>query len=99
MTSFLPCELLTMIFDECADYPSTLHSCILVNRRWCAIALQHLWARPFTSLNSSPRIWLKFCQSVENLMTTFIECFTDVDSLENSAQLCKKYNKKFPVDY
>src|SRR6185312_9883545 len=97
MASSLPYELLTIIFYEYADDLSTLHSCILVNRSWCMVGLQYLWAKPFTLLLSSQKE--RFYQSAENLVTTFIECFTDVDSLENALQLCKKNSKKFPFDY
>jgi len=36
---------------------------------------------------------------VDNLITAFIECFTDVDSLKNALRLRKKYSKKLPLDY
>src|SRR6185312_1516698 len=92
----LPHELLAMVFDECADDPSALHSCILVNRDWCAVALQRLWAKPFTLLFPNPR--RRTSRSV-NLIITFIECFTDIKAFENTMRLCKKYSKKFPFDY
>src|SRR6185369_11908533 len=91
----LPFELLAMVFDEYADNRSMLHSCILVNRNWCAVALQYLWAKPFTLLYSSPRT----SRLVDNLITAFIECFTDADSLKNALRLRKKYSKKLPLDY
>ncbi|CAG8552906.1 4859_t:CDS:1 [Paraglomus occultum] len=97
MAPSLPKELFKIIFDEHEDDLFTLHSCILVNRNWCIVALQYLWARPFTLLLSSQKAG--HVQSIENLITTFIECFTDVDSLTHSPQLRKKNNKKFPLDY
>src|SRR6185312_867610 len=93
----LPSELLEIIFDEHADDSSTIYSCVLVNRKWCAIALQYLWAKPFTSLLSSPK--RNSSRLVENLLATFIECFTEVYILKDTAQLCKKHIKKFPFDY
>ena len=97
MVSTLPYELLKIIFDECANDSVTLYSCILVNKNWCVLGLPYLWAKPFTLLLSN----LKFgkIQRIENLITTFIECFADIDSLENALQTCKQNRKKFPFDY
>ncbi|CAG8662258.1 7548_t:CDS:1, partial [Paraglomus occultum] len=96
MASLLLSELLAMIFDDFADDLNTLHSCILVNKNWCAAALPVLWARPFTLLRQLlDRILVdflagdgplfrkedRFGRFAGNLITTFIECFTDVDSL------------------
>ncbi|CAG8510396.1 4222_t:CDS:1 [Paraglomus occultum] len=97
MAMSLPYELLRIVFDECAGDPFTLHSCVLVNRNWCVLALQYLWAKPFTLLLS--KLKLGSTRSIENLITTFIECFTDIDSLENALQTCKHNRKKFPFDY
>ena len=92
----LPVELLTAIFDEYANNLSVLHACTLVNRNWCAVALQDLWAKPFTLLLSSQEEQSSM-NRVDNLITTFLECFSDVNSHEKL--LCKKYSKKFPLDY
>ena len=92
----LPCELLAIIFAEHANDSSTLHSCTLVNRNWCVVALQYLWAKPFTLLSSNPR---RGPSQSDNLITTFVECFTDVDVLVTALRIRKKYRKKFPFDY
>jgi len=73
---------------------------------------QFLWAKPFTLLsqlvddhftrfvNGRLETSPSYGKLVDNLITMFIEYFTDIDSLENSSsQLCKKYSKKFPFDY
>ena len=100
MASFLPHEILRIIFDEYADDPFMLHSCILVNRSWCIVALPYLWAKPFTLLHSIRKAGGNIQSiSIENLIATFIECFTDIDSVQNSLALCKKHNKEFPFDY
>jgi len=93
----LPYELLAKILDEHANDLFTLHSCILVNRLWCTMALQHLWAKPFALLCSSPS--RRHNQLVENLLTTFTECFTDADTLKSASPLHKKHSKKLPFDY
>src|SRR6185312_10493782 len=94
--TFLPCEILVMIIDEYADDLSMLHSCILVNRNWCVVALQYLWAKPFTLLYSSPK---RTIRRSTNLIAIFNECFTDVDALENTSRVQKECSKKFPFDY
>ncbi|CAG8653487.1 5080_t:CDS:1 [Paraglomus occultum] len=96
--AFLSHELLAMIFEEHADDLSTLHSCMLVNRNWCVVALQYLWAKPFTLLLSSGRRTID--GPSKNLMITFIRCFTDTDiNSLMEARLCKRYSKRFPFDY
>ncbi|CAG8501453.1 5629_t:CDS:1 [Ambispora leptoticha] len=55
MASTAPPEILQEIFLQLtynADgnfYTSDLHSCILVNRQWCASAIALLWSEPFGS--------------------------------------------------
>ncbi|CAG8573088.1 126_t:CDS:2 [Acaulospora morrowiae] len=43
--SYLPPEILENIFHH--TNISTLHSCILVNRAWCRVAIYILWSQPF----------------------------------------------------
>ena len=87
---------LRIILDEYADNLSTLHACILVNRNWCMVAFQYLWAKPFTLLYSSPK---RTIRRSTNLIAIFNECFTDVDALENTSRVQKECSKKFPFDY
>jgi hypothetical protein len=43
----LPVDCLIEILEYLEDDISTLHSCILVNRLWCFLAIRILWRRPF----------------------------------------------------
>ncbi|CAB5163481.1 unnamed protein product [Rhizophagus irregularis] len=40
-------DCLIIIFNELIEEPSSLYSCILVNRFWCRIAMPILWKDPF----------------------------------------------------
>ncbi|GES78501.1 hypothetical protein GLOIN_2v1780543 [Rhizophagus clarus] len=43
----LPVDCLLEILEYLENDTSTLHSCILVNRLWCFLAIRILWKRPF----------------------------------------------------
>jgi hypothetical protein len=54
MTSIILPELcLRIIFEELKNDFISLHSCILVNRNWCTLALPSLWKNPFDDINNS----------------------------------------------
>src|SRR5438128_11091651 len=98
MAASLPYELLEMILDAYRNDITTLHSCVLINKNWCGVAIQYLWARPFRLLYSSLSRMDK--NRVDNLMTTYIKGFTDVDDIkEEYFDPKRKYNKQFPLDY
>jgi len=105
MTSALPAELLTMILSEHINDCSTLHSCILVNKSWFSIAIQYLWADPFSLFcdNSHMMEMFKYIARDEKakiLLTSFIECFMSMEEfLKNPAYLTKKHCKHPVFDY
>lgn len=49
----LPELCLRMIFEELKNDFISLHSCILVNKNWCTLALPKLWKNPFDDINNS----------------------------------------------
>ncbi|KAG9300681.1 hypothetical protein G9A89_023479 [Geosiphon pyriformis] len=52
MAQFLTPDCLSEIFGYLIDNKQALHSCILVNRTWCEIAIPTLWRQPFRLLYS-----------------------------------------------
>src|SRR5438128_2168511 len=96
MASTLPYELLAMVLQAYENDLYTLHSCILVNRFWCSVAIQYLWAKPFVLLRPGSNLKDK----IGNFVRTFIECFTDIDTFKGkSDNPKKKHSKKSPFDY
>ncbi|RIA94667.1 hypothetical protein C1645_873314 [Glomus cerebriforme] len=60
-------EVLQYLIEE----PGTLHSCILVNRNWCRLAIPILWSDPFNNLKRKQ-------PNNSNLsIRTFISCLED----------------------
>ena len=43
MAFHLPADCLNEIFEHLEEYPTSLRSCLLVNRFWCKIAVRILW--------------------------------------------------------
>ncbi|CAG8523533.1 2649_t:CDS:1 [Paraglomus occultum] len=103
MDGFLPHEILTMITDKFSDNSATLYSCILINKNWYSAAIQHLWSNPFTLLCAYRyRCVDDYRRKAKNLLTTFIECFTDMESIKEesvSLYLERKHSKKLIFDY
>src|SRR6185436_8554494 len=101
MNTSLPFELLTMILEEYINDKTTLHTCILVNRNWCSVAIQYLWANPFTLLCKNRMSYgIPKTRQAEKLMTIFIECFTDASEiLDELGCLDKRINKRLPFNY
>ena len=96
MAAVLPYEILGIILNECADDCGALYSCILINKAWYSVAIQHLWANPFLLLHSK-----SFNRNrAKNLLITFIECFTDIHIVKGSYKLLRKRYRKTPAfDY
>src|SRR5438132_1235389 len=97
METSLPLELLTMILDEFAGDLASLYSCILINRNWYGGAIQYLWSKPFTLLraNRPKNRSNAYNRRAGILLTTFIECFTDVKAIkEESSSTLIKDNKE-----
>ncbi|CAG8533021.1 1782_t:CDS:1 [Paraglomus brasilianum] len=97
MAASLPCELLVMILHMNGDDCSILRSHMLVNKAWHNVAIQYLWAKPFTLLYekyiaSGRRRTFK--QRAENLLTTFIRSFTDAqlvnERVDSLVKMCSK---------
>ncbi|CAG8688920.1 27396_t:CDS:2 [Gigaspora margarita] len=63
-----PSEILHEIFKHFENEPDYLHSCILVNRAWCANAIQLLWNKPFHLLLN------KNLDSSHHLISTYLSC-------------------------
>ncbi|CAG8656386.1 4551_t:CDS:1 [Ambispora leptoticha] len=82
----LPTECLTQIFEnfDVNDYAG-LHTALLVNRRWCKVAVAYLWQAPFTLENLSMR-------RQENLISAYIKSL----SVEAKQQLITEYDLKLP---
>ncbi|CAG8592441.1 10074_t:CDS:2 [Paraglomus occultum] len=102
MTVTLPYEVLRAVLDVYADDGATLHSCILINKNWFAIAIQYLWAKPFNLMCKNARSYKKSDRSkrAANLLQSFVECITTFDAVfEKMCLHNKESNKKSPLDY
>src|ERR1700722_5720234 len=53
MSTTLPELCLRTVFEELKNDFTSLHSCILVNRSWCTLALPKLWKNPFDEIHNS----------------------------------------------
>ncbi|CAG8507988.1 23837_t:CDS:2 [Cetraspora pellucida] len=65
-----PSEILYEIFKHFENDPDYLHSCVLVNRAWCANAVQILWNKPFHLLLS------RNLDSSHYLISTYLSCLS-----------------------
>src|SRR6266498_2313875 len=72
MTSPLPTDCLNGIFRCLMDDASLLHSCLLVNRLWCKVAIPLLWNNPWqsTQLLIDKKNWLA-------LIRTLLSCSSE----------------------
>jgi hypothetical protein len=87
--SKLPNECLQEIFSY-IDRVKTLHSIILVNRKWCQNGIIRLWRKPFrNSIEISKQI--KICP----ILINYIILDKDLNVKE---KLIKDYYKKFQKD-
>lgn len=68
----LPADCLYDIFNLLKDDLKSLHSCILVNRLWCEIAIPYLWAQSFTQSTPPPA----------SLINIFVASLSDADRHE-----------------
>ncbi|CAG8487767.1 4040_t:CDS:1 [Paraglomus occultum] len=102
MSGSLPPELLTIILNECINDRETLHSCILINKDWSRLAVLYLWANPFKLLykKKKRRAKQQIIKQGENLMTTFVESFTDMNKiLDGSSTPDTHYDRRSTFDY
>src|SRR6266498_3596457 len=63
----LPSETIDDIFKHIRHDPSTLYSCLFVNRAWCRKIVPILWARP------KPPVYKE--SSSKSLIETYVSCF------------------------
>jgi hypothetical protein len=54
MSCQFPNDCLPIIFEILEDDKFTLHSCLLVNRLWCRIAVRTLWRNVWSFERSTP---------------------------------------------
>src|SRR6185312_11352098 len=102
MDSSLPLEILIMILDEIKDSRTALRSCILINKNWYGAAIRYLWDRPFALLcagRSRKSKSKKYRRQANSLLTTFVECFTDIKAIQEVFNISKTHNKKLGFDY
>ncbi|CAG8691607.1 15734_t:CDS:2, partial [Acaulospora colombiana] len=88
----LPADCLYDIFNLLKDDIKSLHSCILVNRLWCEIAIPYLWAHPFAQSTPPPA----------SLINIFIACLSDADRhelIENGIRIPSQYRKAPTFNY
>src|SRR5688572_8377587 len=71
----LPADCLNEIFEQLEEYPTSLRSCLLVNRFWCKIAVGILWKNICNFPNNM------YYGSIENaslsILSTLIACLPD----------------------
>ncbi|CAB4439448.1 unnamed protein product [Rhizophagus irregularis] len=80
-------DVLYLIFKELHDDKYTLHSCLLVNKTWCEVAIPILWRNPWKYLNYSKG---KFLLDHLNL-NAIKECYTNINDsgLAGLIEICK----------
>jgi hypothetical protein len=72
MTFQLPTECLNEILEYFEEDELTLHSCLLVNRLWCKIAVRILWRNIFDFIRSYQNSSLRVKSS--KILSTLIAC-------------------------
>src|SRR5438128_2508318 len=71
--STLPDDCIEQICYQIANDITTLHSCVLINRRWCSTAISFLWQEPFriqlneTGLKKIIDIYIRFLSSEQKI--------------------------------
>src|ERR1044071_9423084 len=73
----MSCQLFTDCFNEIFEYLKkdkiTLHSCLLVNRLWCHLAVRILWMNVWRSYYHIPyRVYVPL-----SILSTLIACLPD----------------------
>src|SRR5213083_800851 len=68
MMTKLNVDCLNLIFDELEEDKNSLHSCLLVNKEWCNIAVPILWKK------YSNVILFKENEESKNLVNTILSC-------------------------
>ncbi|GBB89116.1 hypothetical protein RclHR1_01580017 [Rhizophagus clarus] len=68
--SYLVEDCLIIIFNELRKKPSSLYSCILVNKYWCHVAMPILWEDPFELFNGGSSSRHKLYNLIISLLPT-----------------------------
>ncbi|GBC03131.1 hypothetical protein RclHR1_00050039 [Rhizophagus clarus] len=87
----LPELCLRTIFEELKNDFISLHSCILVNRNWCTLALPKLWKNPFDDINNSNINGIM--EANIPLLNTYTSCLSE--DIRNNLGL--KSNIQYPL--
>src|SRR5581483_6050402 len=105
MNPKLPTECLLFIFEnfgpwnnEWKDSFKSLHTCILVNRKWCEAGLTILWREPIEWLHSKEENRFRLI----SLMSTYISCLSDdlkSQIFDSELQLPNSMLKSVSIDY
>src|SRR5215208_1094989 len=66
----LPTDCLNEIFEHLEEHPTSLRSCLLVNRFWCKIAVRILWKHVLNVPNGT-------CFRSYAILSTLIACLPD----------------------
>ncbi|GBB91654.1 hypothetical protein RclHR1_01900019 [Rhizophagus clarus] len=69
--TLIPVEIFRHVFEYFSDDKRSLLSCLLVNKRWCGIAVSILWRDPFSYIKGTST----------SLITTYLSCL-DVNERE-----------------
>lgn len=90
----LPDDCLSQVFYFLLDDKTSLHSSILVNRKWCKIAINFLWRRPFYFVladKNTPNYTFSRRKRTGMLMEVILSCLTN-DENSNDKCIRKIYN-------
>ncbi|RHZ54636.1 hypothetical protein Glove_425g22 [Diversispora epigaea] len=90
----LPDDCLSQVFYFLLDDKTSLHASILVNRKWCKIAINFLWRRPFYFvLADKNTVNYTFSRRKRTgmLMEVILSCLTS-DENSNNNNIKKIYN-------
>ncbi|CAG8764924.1 30241_t:CDS:2 [Gigaspora margarita] len=88
-----------VIMDYLQDDKATLHSCVLVNRMWCRLAVPLLWSRPFNLVSQNKLNTIE--RNASLIISTYVSCFSDLERqrfIDEGFDLPLNYNKPF-FDY
>ncbi|CAG8561651.1 10117_t:CDS:1 [Paraglomus occultum] len=75
MSPKLHTDIMINILEQLDNEYRTLHSCLLLDRQICRIAVQVLWRRPFELLRD--RAWIVY----PHLISVYLSCLSDSDKI------------------
>ncbi|RIB24069.1 hypothetical protein C2G38_2070883 [Gigaspora rosea] len=98
-SSIMTPDCFAVILDYLQDDKATLHSCVLVNRMWCRLAVPLLWSRPFNLVSQNKLNTIE--RNASLIISTYVNCFSDLERqrlIDEGFDLPLNYNKPF-FDY